>query len=191
VEDGDKRLDINDPSLEGVAVFRPLFARSNRDVQIVPAPLARSSMVERAPYKSLTRGSIPPAPKRLLTNPDPEILSRFDPMQINDQDLITQRPDLAQAIRDSSQLLEQVIGPTAALVKADWTLIKDDQGRPLIDLRISDWTGSVGYRFSPDQLDSPSLMQIRLHRLWGDLLMVQSHVRLDHMIWELETLKGN
>jgi hypothetical protein len=37
-------------------------------------------------------------------------------MQINDQDLIAQRPDLAPAIRDSSRLLEEVIGTSATLV---------------------------------------------------------------------------
>ncbi len=63
MDNGEERLDITDPYIAGVAVFRPLFDRSNRNVQLVPAPLARRSMAERAPYKSLTRGSIPPAPR--------------------------------------------------------------------------------------------------------------------------------
>jgi hypothetical protein len=112
-------------------------------------------------------------------------------MEINDQALLTQRPDLAPVIRRVSHLLEDVIGPTAGMVKADWSSTEDDRGRLLIDLRISDWTGYVGYRFAPDELENLSHMKIRLHRLWGDLLAVQSHVRLDHMNWDLETLKGN
>ena len=58
-------------------------------------------------------------------------------------------------------------------------MAEDARGREVVELRVSDWTGSVGYRFAPGELADRNHMQYRLHRLWGDLLMVRSHVQMD------------
>lgn len=108
-------------------------------------------------------------------------------MQVNDQ---THRPDLAAVIRGASDLLKETLGPSAERVRADWSLSQDEMGRAFVELRVSDWTGSVGYRFSPDELSNPSHMERRLHRLWGDLLMVRSHVQLDDYHWQLQESGG-
>ena len=35
--------------------------------------------------------------------------------------------------------------------------------------------GAVESRFAPDELENATHLQIRLHRLWGDLLQDRSH----------------
>ncbi len=95
---------------------------------------------------------------------------------------IRSRPDLESAVDQATKLLAEEMGASAARAKAEWTLTEDTRIRELIELRVSDWTGSVGYRFAPDELDDRDHMRYRLHRLWGDLLMVRSHVQIDGRI---------
>jgi len=89
------------------------------------------------------------------------------------------RPDLQGGVDSATELLEEEMGASAATAKAEWTLTQDNRSRDVLELRVSDWTGSVGYRFAPDELTDRNHMQYRLHRLWGDLLMVRSHVQMD------------
>ena len=92
---------------------------------------------------------------------------------------IKSRPDLEPDVSVATDLLERELGASAATATADWSLTHDSRHRELIELRVSDWTGSVSYRFAPDELKDQNHMQYRLHRLWGDLLMVRSHVQMD------------
>lgn len=108
-------------------------------------------------------------------------------MNTSVQKEIQERSDLAPRVEEANTLLETVLGASsAALIQADWSLDKDAMGRPLLLLRLSDWTGSVGYRFAPDELDNKVHMTRRLQRLWGDLLQVRSHVQLDENWWHLQ-----
>lgn len=106
-------------------------------------------------------------------------------MKVNYADLIESRPDLLDFAKAASETLEARSGPSAPQIRASWDVGQDDQGRDLVGLEISDWTGSVGYRFSPEELANPIHMKSRLDRLWGDLLMVQSHAQLDGLDWQL------
>ncbi len=92
---------------------------------------------------------------------------------------IRSRPDLGDRVDRATELLAGQMGASAATAKAEWALTKDHRSRDIIELRVSDWTGTVGYRFALDELDDHDHMQHRLHRLWGDLLMVRSHVQMD------------
>jgi hypothetical protein len=92
---------------------------------------------------------------------------------------IRNRPDLEKEVDQATELLAEEMGASASSAKAEWTLMQDTRSRDVIELRVSDWTGSVGYRFAPDELENRNHMQYRLHRLWGDLLMVRSHVQMD------------
>jgi hypothetical protein len=107
-------------------------------------------------------------------------------MKIERDEAISKDPALAAAVDEASKLLEQELGPSAATVRARWTLSEDSSGRPLVDLSVSDWTGSVGYRFAAPELSNKNHMQLRLHRLWGDLLQVRSHYQIDSKIWSLQ-----
>jgi hypothetical protein len=95
--------------------------------------------------------------------------------------------DYRPSFERASAILADTMGQSAAAARAIWSLIKDPRGRNLFRLTVSDWTGSVGYNFAPDELESESQMRYRLHRLWGDLLMVRSHVQMDSHIGPLHS----
>jgi hypothetical protein len=92
---------------------------------------------------------------------------------------ISSRPGLETAVARATDILAEEMGASAARSKVEWSLTRDHRSREVIELRVSDWTGSVGYRFAPTELTDQDHMQYRLHRLWGDLLMVRSHVQMD------------
>ena len=90
-------------------------------------------------------------------------------------------PELAPAVKDATILLDAELGASADLVTARWNLSEDARSRPVIDLEISDFTGAVSTRFAPDELRNTSHMQVRLGRLWGDLLQVRSHKQVEKL----------
>lgn len=90
-------------------------------------------------------------------------------------------PALATAIQRATPILESVVEASADLVRAEWSLGRDERGRPLILLRLSDFTGSVVGHFAPDELGMPGDLRIRLYRLWGDLLQERSHKQLERV----------
>jgi hypothetical protein len=92
---------------------------------------------------------------------------------------IRSRPDLETAVTRATDFLTLRMGVSASKSNAEWNLTQDNRKREIIELRVSDWTGSVGYRFAPDELFDREHMEYRLGRLWGDLLMVRSHVQMD------------
>ncbi len=108
-------------------------------------------------------------------------------MRVEKDEAIRQAGDIDAAVDKATHLLEEELGPSAAAARAQWTLSQDDRGRDFVGLTLSDWTGSVGYRFAPIELRDESHMRLRLHRLWGDLLMVRSHYQIDSSIWALQT----
>lgn len=81
----------------------------------------------------------------------------------------------------ATRRLEEVLGPAADRVTAEWDRAEDQKGRLVYTLRISDWTGSATASFAPDELGSPTHMRVRLNRLWGDLLQARSHKQLEEL----------
>src|SRR5712692_2984481 len=65
--------------------------------------------------------------------------------------------------RKATARLEEILGPSAEQVAADWERAEDGQGRGLLILRLRDWTGAVSAVFTPTELESASQMQSRLH----------------------------
>jgi hypothetical protein len=94
------------------------------------------------------------------------------------------RPDLIPAARAASEILESEVGLAAPFLRAEWDILGLKSEHKLVYLELSDNSGSVGYRFWPDELLELGYMKVRLHRLWGDLMMIQSHVRLDNLRWQ-------
>jgi len=110
-------------------------------------------------------------------------------MRVNIAERIKQTPELASALDNTTQLLEEELGPSSGGVAAEWTFNDDDPDRPVFVLTISDYTGKVTTKFAPYDLRNPAQMQIRLHRLWGDLLQVRSNKqveKLKKLVHELE-----
>lgn len=91
---------------------------------------------------------------------------------------IRQAGDLLQLAAQANRPLEEVLGPSAGLVAAEWDQTEDTRGRPLITLRLSDHTGAVTGVFTPEDLRTIPVLRNRLYRLWGDLLQVRNHYQL-------------
>jgi hypothetical protein len=85
-------------------------------------------------------------------------------------------------LQSTTTHLEEVLGPSADSVTAEWDRAEDAQGRPVVTLRLSDWTGSVTAVFAPNELQSLSHMRARLYRLWGDLLQIRSTKQLQELL---------
>ena len=93
-----------------------------------------------------------------------------------------ERSDYDLAMRASVKL-EDVLGEDAPIVTGEWDRSEDEQGQPLIALRLTDLVGqSVLGEISPNELQSPTKTAIYLHRLWGDLLHMQNVSRLQALI---------
>ncbi len=107
-------------------------------------------------------------------------------MKVSLEPKINDDPELLSKIEAANKLLEDLLGPSADQVEADWSLSDRAKGHFLVNLTVSDWTGSVGYRFAPEELRNSAHMRMRLHRLWGDLLQVRSHVQIDENWWALQ-----
>jgi hypothetical protein len=94
---------------------------------------------------------------------------------------IQARPELESRAQRAVEQLEAVLGKSAPLVSARWTLVEDEKGRPLLRLEIADWTGSAHAFLMLDELDNVSHLRSRMLDLWGDLLQVRSHRQLDEL----------
>jgi hypothetical protein len=78
----------------------------------------------------------------------------------------------------ATQNLDEIIGKTAPLVSAEWSLMQDGSGRLLLELH--DFTGaSVEAKFDRAEFDRPVQLETKLYRIWGDLLQDRSHKQLE------------
>jgi hypothetical protein len=91
---------------------------------------------------------------------------------------IRQVKDLLARAQQRTLQLEEILGQSASLVAAEWDNSEDAEGRPVVTLRLGDFTGSVTTVFDPKELESSPQMNQRLYRLWGDLLQVRSQQQL-------------
>jgi hypothetical protein len=81
-------------------------------------------------------------------------------------------------LQRATSRLEEVLGPSAGLVTAEWERGQDERGRILYTLKLSDQSGDVSTTFSADELRSPSKVRSRLLELWGDLLQMRSDAQV-------------
>jgi hypothetical protein len=84
-------------------------------------------------------------------------------------------------LQQGTNHLEEVLGPSAQLVTAEWNQSKDEQGRVFYTLKIADRIGEVQASFTPDELKSSANLRDRLSDLWGDLLQRRSHTQLQEL----------
>jgi hypothetical protein len=110
-------------------------------------------------------------------------------MQIEVQGPVKDNARLAEAVSRATELLEAEAGSSAEPVRVEWGMARDERGNPVVELKLSDFAGFVGGRFSPEDLQDDNRVQARLRRLWGDLLEARSHkqvARLKQLVQELE-----
>jgi hypothetical protein len=81
---------------------------------------------------------------------------------------------LWRLIDDANRVLADILGQSAGLVSAEWDRAEDDRGRTVVMLTLSDFTGKVTATFAPEELGDHRNIQIRLRRIWGDLLQLRT-----------------
>jgi hypothetical protein len=81
-------------------------------------------------------------------------------------------------LQQATKRLGEVLGPAAQWVLVTWDRTQDSAGNILFTLKLSDWETSVTADFTPEELQSPYIMRLRLYRLWGDAL--QHHSDIQH-----------
>ena len=77
---------------------------------------------------------------------------------------------------------------SADRVSAEWEHGRDERGRKLYTLRLSDSAADVSASFTTAELRNPRELRGRMLSLWGDLLEIQSNQRvkrIQQMICEL------
>lgn len=102
-------------------------------------------------------------------------------MKVIYSDKARQGGEGATLLQEATKRLDEVLGPSADRVTAEWDR-KDDNGHALYTLRISDQTESATASLAPDELTSPALLRMRLHLLWGDLLQERNHKELQELL---------
>ena len=101
-------------------------------------------------------------------------------MNLSVSGAIKSDPFLGRRVEHASELLEEIIGPTAQAVTVEWSLVHDASNRLLVLLVVADFTGvSVEARFAPEELANEGHLSAKLYRIWGDLLQSRSHKQLD------------
>ncbi|MGH7222644.1 MAG: hypothetical protein ACRELF_05415, partial [Gemmataceae bacterium] len=66
----------------------------------------------------------------------------------------------------------------------------DDHGRPTIVLRLSDGTEKVTDHFAPAELTDAENLDIRLSRLWGELLEATYRKQLEQLFKSLGNMSA-
>ena len=113
---------------------------------------------------------------RKLKHPRPS-----DPIRFHDSVSVTvirnnlnRDAALRNQVESATKLLDEVLGISRGLVSVDWDLGEDGEGRPVLTLKLSDFTGTVTGAFAPDELAKTQHLKGRLFKLWGDLLQIRN-----------------
>ena len=96
--------------------------------------------------------------------------------------LIEANPQLGAFVQRANEFLEKTIGPySSPLVSVHWEVGEDDRRR-LLQLKLSDFTGTRTYFLLPEDLKRDWHLGDRLLELWGDFLQIRSHKQLDAIL---------
>ena len=101
--------------------------------------------------------------------------------EVRIQEAIQEDPELLALVEQATQILEGETTASADQADVEWTLDRDDKGRRLLGLRLSDWAGSVLDRFAPEELKQQDRLPGRLSRLWDRLLRVSIQEHLNRL----------
>jgi hypothetical protein len=101
--------------------------------------------------------------------------------EVRIQEAIQKDPELLAAVKQATQVLEGQTTESAAEADAEWTLQHDGNGHRVLELKLSDYAGSVQDRFAPDELKQRDWLPGRMSRLWDDLLRVRIQLHLNRL----------
>jgi hypothetical protein len=112
-------------------------------------------------------------------------------MEIDSSSLERRLPELVPKAQAVSELLKAELGPSSSSIHAEWHVDESNPEQMLPFLKISDRRCSVGYRFFPEEFSKTDHLKVKLQRLWGDMLMIQSHIGLDDLLWKYAMQEGS
>jgi hypothetical protein len=95
-------------------------------------------------------------------------------MNVTYQYWIRQAPEVRQRAEQAARRLDEMLSGSTDPVSAEWDMGEGPQGRSVVTLRLSDFSGSAIAVFEPAELESPSHVEARLRRLWIAMLQVRS-----------------
>ncbi len=95
---------------------------------------------------------------------------------------LRQAEGLLVQVQQATRLLDEILGPSASQVTAEWDRSEDGNGCALVTLRLSDWTGAKSSAFAPWELEQPNQLRVRFYRLWGDLLQDRNEKQLQELM---------
>lgn len=95
---------------------------------------------------------------------------------------IQQEKELQELAEKATKTLDDLLGNEANDVSAEWDYGPGSHARPVFILRISDSDGSASAAIDPEEMKSAKDLRWRLRRLWGALLRVKSHKRLEALM---------
>ena len=114
----------------------------------------------------------------------------MDAMKVRGLDSFRGDPERAAAVARASEVLELVVGRSAATTVATWTPVSDPKGRPILRLTLTDWTGDLSTDFTPVELTRGSHLEGRLIGFWGDFLQKSSHVLIEPILRSIQEHGG-
>jgi hypothetical protein len=106
----------------------------------------------------------------------------FTVIQASYRPRLRETPSLFHLAEKAMSQLEEAIGQTAEPVTAEWDRGENFALRPVVLLRLSDFSGSVMAVFEPQELEEPNKLRSRLRFLWGDLLQIRSGKLLERLL---------
>jgi hypothetical protein len=89
--------------------------------------------------------------------------------------------ELVRLVERGKAALAEVLGESSPMVEVRWDVVRDDRDRAVVELTLRDWTGEVSTRFAAWEFENDARLLRRLYSLWGDLLQLQSRIRLREM----------
>jgi hypothetical protein len=99
-------------------------------------------------------------------------------MNVTYQDQARQWGEGYVLLQQATNILEDILGPSADRVAVEWDREQDERGRLVYRLTLSDLMGKASAVFAPEDLRSPARVRSRLLGLWGDLLQARSDAQI-------------
>jgi hypothetical protein len=98
--------------------------------------------------------------------------------------MVKQNPRLHVYIEEAIRLTKRELGYALHPINMTWfwEAAQDVTRESLVQLGISDETGSFGVGFSPQELKNQSLVESRISRLYRDLLELGSQKRVMNLL---------
>jgi hypothetical protein len=151
-------------------------ARGPSEAEVLRTYEMHRPQVQAIARAQILAGKVSPENEVVLTT------ESFSFKEVTFSKSVRESPHYFRLAREATGVLEGIVENSAGLVSVEWDRIEDAHDRPLYRLRIRDFMGEASASFAPEQLESPSYMERRLNRLWGDLLQDRNHKQLQELL---------